>query len=130
MAYAQWSGLSALRVRLKNYPKEIRDQAAIIVGDVVEEAAWRMSNSIDRIETGDMKYSVGVTPVSRAGGPIKASFGWGVEGEPYHDYYKYQDLGFVHYISGKKIPPMHALLGATLWAREEVRARLKRIGIR
>lgn len=80
-----------------------------------------------RIETEKMLEAVGAGEARRTQTGVAVNFGWGVDGDKPEDYYAYQERGFRHWISGEFIPPMHALLDASVQAREYFYAEIRKI---
>lgn len=102
-----------------------------VITDIVEEASAMMVKTIEttpsglvpgkigRVYSGDMRDAVGNDPVVRAGDKVSGTFGWTKE---QLDYFLYQENGAAP--GRNTIPPMHALLGAFIWAREELKNRI------
>lgn len=126
MAKASWIGLDSFIAKVENLPRDLLEGAEEIVTDCAKEGADIMYQNIDRIDTEFMKGSVGNSDASRKGDTVSADFGWGIEGAEVEDYFIYQEKGFTH-TSGKKIPPMHALLGAFIETRERFYRRISEL---
>lgn len=109
-------GWRGLKVHFENAPADIQEKAAEIVAESVKDGAERMTEYIDRIDTGLMHDSVSYTLPKTS--YFYGRFGWGLNGKPYEKYFRYQEQGFQH-VSGKKIPPMHAMYQAFIEVREE-----------
>ena len=102
-----------------------------VITDIIEEASLKMVNTIEttpsglvpgkigRVWTGTMRDAVGSDPVTSSGGEVKGTFGWTKE---QWEYFKFQENGTGN--GRGSIPPMHALLGAFIWAREELKTRI------
>lgn len=129
MAKIIWrnSDLDRLKTRVRGIPKEFLDAVEPIVNRFAQEGADMMYDNIDRIDTEYMRGSVGHSDPVRTDTSVAAEFGWGVEGAAVEDYFSYQEGGFQHYISGENIPPMHALLGAFIKARENALHKIARL---
>lgn len=128
--------LNKMISRLKHSADVLEKEAARIVREVAEEGAeemrkiistsatpaksagewssrWFSATTKGRIETGQMLGDVSTAPSKKT-----ARWGWALNGGREVDYYMYQENGFTHWITGKDVPPMHALLGSFLKARE------------
>lgn len=111
--------------RLRNLPEEVAEAATEIVTDTAKYGGDLMYRLVNRVDTEFMKGSVGNSEARRDGDTVSAEFGWGIDGAETAPYFIYQERGFTHYRSGKKIPPMHALLGSFMSAREYFKMRIK-----
>lgn len=129
--------LRRLRYRIENLVPDTLDQAEEIMDETVQEGAAMMRRYIEtrgtersgktgRIETGSMRDNVEHN-TQRFAKSVRGEFGWGVAGGRHEDYYEYQEHGFrwmgrddIH------VPPMHALLDATIQMREKFFARMRR----
>lgn len=133
MARVSWRGdLKRLRARIENLPEEALDAAANIMEDVVDQGAQEMKQIIatsstptglaegreGRIKTGSMYEDVEST-TRRNRRSVSGTFGWGVDGGTVKKYYQYQEDGFQHWLSGKDVSPMHAMLTSFIHMREE-----------
>lgn len=128
--------LNRMISRLKHSQEVLESEATRIVREVAEEGAaemrkiistsatpgkssgswtsrWFSATTKGRIETGQMLGDVSTAPTKKT-----ARWGWALNGGREVDYYMYQENGFTHWITGKDVPPMHALLGSFLKARE------------
>lgn len=76
---------------------------------------WFSATAAGRVDTGRMLGDVSEKRTKRSG-----SWGWGLNGGKPDMYYIYQEKGFRHYITGKNVKPMHALLGSFIKAREQL----------
>jgi len=140
MARVSWRGdLRKLRMRIENLPQEKLDQAARIMEEVTDEGADLMRQYIatrgiasdgnggikeGRIESGKMLKNV-ESAVHRNPKSVRGEFGWGVAGGPHEKYFDYQENGFRHWLSGKNVPPMHAMLDAFIKMRVKFFARMR-----
>lgn len=111
-----WRGFKA---HLEGLPQNIQQQAAQIVEDTVREGAQLMEDNIDRIDTGLMHDSVSYTVPKRS--YFYGRFGWGLNGEAYEDYFRYQEQGT------RTIAPMHAMYRAFLVTRERFFQRIQEL---
>lgn len=104
----------------------------VVLDDIADEAEDRMKawienipsglvpGKIGRVDTGHMRDMVGREEVKETAHSVSVRFGWVTQVE---DYFLYQENGAEP--GRKSIPPMHALLGTFLWAREEARQRIE-----
>lgn len=76
---------------------------------------WFTATAQGRVDTGYMLSNVSESFTKRSG-----SWGWGLNGGKVEPYFVFQNYGFHHYISGKQVPGMNALLGSFLKAREQL----------
>lgn len=137
--------LDKMVTRLKHSAEVLQSEAERIVREVAEEGAdemrkiistdttpgkaagtwssnWFSATAKGRIETGMMLGDVSTAPSKKT-----ARWGWALNGGREVDYYMYQENGFTHWRTGKDIPPMHALLGSFLKARESAIRKLDKL---
>jgi hypothetical protein len=129
MARFVWrnADLNDLASHIRAVPKEMSDVCGDIAVQCAQEGANEMYRNIDRIDTEHMKGSVGNSDlIQRDANTFGADFGWGVKGSDVEDYFLYQEQGFRHVGTGSNVPPMHALLGAFISAREKFFSRVTR----
>lgn len=105
--------LSQLYEIIAEIPAELAKKGEEAVIETVNEAGNDMYRSVNRIDTGFMKGSVGNGEFERSGSEFSGKFGWGVEGAETEDYFLYQEEGTT------TISPMHALQGSFVRAREK-----------
>lgn len=126
MANVDWGpGLNKFTAVLRSRAKAIQDGSDEVVEDAAEYGAARMREMIasrgtgyvgrgpratpdGRIDTGQMYDDVSVGNVRHNPSGVAVNFGWVGNVE---DYYRYQEDGF------KNVPPMHALLDASVMTR-------------
>lgn len=105
-----------------------------VLTDIADEAVGKMIQTIEttpsafvpgksnRVDTGTMRDAVQATEIQREGSHISVRFGWTGTKE---DYFLWQEQGADNPSAiGGRISPMHALLGAFIWAREELVERI------
>lgn len=76
---------------------------------------WFSATTEGRVETGRMLGDVSSERTKRSG-----RWGWGLNGGKPDMYYWYQENGFWHVGAKRDVPPMHALLGSFIKAREQL----------
>lgn len=116
-------GWRGLKVHLETVTPRLEQAARDIVDDLVEEGAALMQariHELDRIDTTKMISSVKFKHAKSS--YFYGRFGWV---DVHEDYFKYQDEGFRHWISGKHIPGMFALYDAFIQVREELKQRVE-----
>lgn len=131
--------LNKMRTRLRVMENIAQKEIPQIVSDVTENAAtemrriietsgtgwvgkWFSATATGRVDTGMMLGNVSTTHTPRSG-----TWGWALNGGKGEAYYLYQENGFRHYLSGKDVKPMHALLTSYIKAREELIRRLDKL---
>jgi hypothetical protein len=143
MANVRIDGLNQFTARLRTRAKDIDNSATEIAERAAEFGAARMREYIatrgtgyvgkgyratpeGRIDTGQMYDDVGVSQVRHNPSGIAVNFGWVGDVE---SYYAAQEEGFTNPFTGRPVPPMHALLDATIETRQyfysELRKRFK-----
>lgn len=131
-------GLNKYTAYLRSTSKRLIDDGERVVEDAAEFGAERMreiirtsgtakSGKAGRIESEKMLNDVSAGEARRTQTGVAGNFGWGLKGDKAEDYFFYQEGGFRHWISGEMIPPMHALLGASVAAREYFYAEIRKI---
>jgi hypothetical protein len=129
--------LDSLITNLQGRKKLAIKTAETILDDVVSEGAWQMREYIEtrgtgyrghrgRVETGYMLGDVADSKEEHqvVGNRVTGRFGWGLNGAPVPDYYRYQEQGFKNSWTGRDVPPMHALLDSFIKARISLMNRL------
>lgn len=141
MAKTVWGpGLNKFTGRLRTANRDVREQGADIAERTAELGAALMRAYIEtrgtgykghvgRIETRKMLEAVGVGTLRHTSSGVEINFGWGTNGVAGEKYYRLQEDGFINPFTGLPVPPMHALLDATVQSREffyaEIRRRFK-----
>lgn len=131
-------GLNKYTAYLRSQSKRVMDEGEDAVERAAEFGAEKMreiiktsgtakSGKAGRIESTDMLNDVSAGEPRRTATGVAGNFGWGLKGDKAEDYYFYQDRGFRHWITGEMVPPMHALLGASVAAREYFYAEIRKI---
>ena len=129
----QWvnGDLDKLATHLRGIPEKVADAAEQLVTEGINIGADTQRDiiiSMGRIDKGHMLGTVYAQGATRNGNTIEGVFGWPTNpAQGYEDYFVYQEQGFTHYLSGKDIAPMHALLQGFVKAREHVRQGLRRL---
>ena len=136
MARVDWgNGLNKFTATLRSRAKALRDGSDEVVLDSAEYGAGLMRHYIEtrgtgyvgpglrataegRIDTGQMYDDVGVGQVRRNPSGVAVNFGWVGNVE---DYYRWQEDGF------GKVPPMHALLDASIKTRVYFYGKIKEL---
>lgn len=136
MANISWGqDLNKYTAYLRSRSKKIQNDGERIAQDAAEFGARKMQEFIEtrgtgyvgrgpratpegRIDTGYMYDQVGVSAPRRTATGVAINFGWVKDVE---DYFALQERGF------KNVPPMHALLDASVQAREYFYQRIKEI---
>lgn len=113
-----------MKTNLAKMPESMRDTAKTLVTETVREGASIMQDNISRVETELMRGSVSYEPAQGKRHSVSGKFGWGLHNSKVEPYFIYQEQGFRHYMSGKDIPPMHALLRAFMVVRERFYSRV------
>lgn len=119
--------LDTMQARFRAIPQELEEEAERLVQGAIEEGAEAMEMVIatsgtgwkdrqGRVETGKMLDHVKEFGTERDGNRVEGKFGW----DDPENYFIYQEQGFRHWISGKDVVPMHALLTGFVAAREHV----------
>jgi hypothetical protein len=127
MANVQWNkDFFDLKTHAAKMPSELRGVAVQIVNQSVKEGASIMYDNIDRIDTEQMKSQVSYEDAKGSRWRVSGKFGWGLQGTIFDPYYIFQEQGFRHYLSGKNVPPMHALLRAFMVERERFYERVRK----
>lgn len=129
MAKVKYSaGWRGLKNDLRDRPAVIQRRSAEIVNRAAERGADLMQKFIvheGRVDTTKMYRAVSyTTPKSSY---FYARFGWGLNGNPYEDYFWYQEHGFNHVGAGRYIEGMHAMLQAFVIVREQFYADVKKV---
>lgn len=131
MAYIRFNeDLNNMTTHLRAMQSNMRQEAAQIVKETIEDGANLMRQNIetkDRIDQGYMLGDVAASEVQSDAQGVRGQFGWGVTGGPVQPYYLYQENGFRHWRSGKDVPPMHALLESFITVREQFFAKVVRM---
>lgn len=112
------TGLNKFTARLRSASQKLESGGDEVVTDAAEYGAALMreyiatrgvsGNKEGRIDTGHMYDLVTVGPIRHNPSGVAINFGWVYETE---DYFAYQEEGF------QNVPPMHALLDATVRTR-------------
>lgn len=76
---------------------------------------WFSATTEGRVDTGRMLGDVSEVRTKRSG-----KWGWALNGGTADMYYLYQENGFWHVGAKRDVPPMHALLGSFIKAREQL----------
>lgn len=126
-------GLPGLEANLAGRGTGGREIIKTILGDIADEAVTRMRKTVmttpsalspgkgNRYWSGDMYHNIVRGEVEVTGTKVSVEFGWPFG---YEDYFLYQDWGVDPKGKRPPIPPMHALLGTFIWAREEAKQRI------
>jgi hypothetical protein len=137
---ARIDGLNQFTARLRTRAKDIEGIATEVAEDAAEFGAQRMREYIatrgtgwvgkgiratpeGRIDTGQMYDDVKAGPVRHNPSGVAVNFGWVGNVE---SYYAAQEKGFVNTFTGRPVPPMHALMDATIETRVYFYRELKR----
>lgn len=128
MAQIKFSrGWRGFKEHIENAPQRVQKRAAEIVEETVKDGADKMQRNIvrsGRVDTTLMYRSVSYT--SPKSSYFYGRFGWGLNGNPYEDYFWYQEQGFNH-VNGMRVEGMHAMYGAFLEVREDFYRKVERL---
>lgn len=83
-----------------------------------------ISPKAGRIETGRMLDSVDSKVLSKSKDRVAAEFGWI---DTFEDYFGYQEGGFNHWLSGKRVEGMYAVSDAAKFTWEELKSELAEV---
>lgn len=135
--------LNDLRTELNARNAGGRQVLTEVLTDIADEAVEKMVHTIEtipsglvpgkigRVDTGLMRDSVKRSEVTSASRKTSVKVGWTDTKERY---FLFQEQGADNAFGAatgqggvRRIPPMHALLGAFIWAREELRQRIEHL---
>lgn len=139
MATFDRSGLDAMIVRLRVSERLLSTEVPRLVEKATQTGETEMRRIVEtsgtgwvgkgpratpagRIDYGDMIDGISAESMATIG-----KWGWAVQGNVPQMYYFYQENGFRNALTGRNVPPMHALLGSFIKAREEITRDLDRL---
>lgn len=133
-----WNGRtpSQMASQFQNIPREVENESAKVIEEVVVHGELLMKDYIatrgtgyvgrgaratpeGRIDSGDMYDAVSSAMYGKRSG----KFGWGVGGKGVKDYFATQE----YTKTPRGFPPMHALTDAFVKVREEFERKMKRV---
>ena len=142
MARVSWRGgdVKKIALRIENIPEELMEMANDVIDEVTDDGAelmreYIMTRATDKVRErygregryrpGKAMYKAVKSGTKQNRRSVVGTFGWGVDGSANEDYFRFQEEGFRHWISGEDIVPMHALLDAYMETRERFFARMR-----